>query len=339
MLCKAASNMIAGTVDNRFSALRAAEVPGTELAFGSDVLRTFTVQPGTRVKLGELAPTFPGTPAMYDKLVPESLLQIQKLDRLQNVMYAERKHSLLIILQGMDASGKDGLSRFLLSGLSPAGCRAVPFKQPTRREREHDFLWRVHRHAPARGEVTIFNRSHYEDVLTVRVHQLVPVHVWSSRYDLIKDWERLLALENHTNILKFLLHISKDEQLTRFKRRLDDPARRWKISDADYEERNYWDDYVCAFEDMLEKTSTHYAPWFVIPSNDKWFRDLIVSRIVTRALEDLDMQYPDAAVDIGRIRRRYHAAEAEAVAVDCLVKPDPRPHISPIDRNSVRPWV
>ena len=162
--------------------------------------------------------------------------------------------------------------------------------------------------------MTVFNRSHYEDVLVVRVHRIVPDQVWSKRFDLINDLERLLVVENHTIVLKFLLHISKDEQLARFKRRLDDPARRWKISEADYEEREYWEDYVHAFEDMLAKTSTHYAPWHVIPANHKWFRDLLVSRIITEALEQLDMEYPETAVDIGRIRRRYHAAEAEARA-------------------------
>jgi PPK2 family polyphosphate:nucleotide phosphotransferase len=333
MSCTCASNIIAGKINTRSSSL--AERSGEEVVFGSKSLAEFAVEPGTSVTLSERDPGFPGNPEMYDKVLPELLLQLQKMDRLQNVMYAERKHSLLIILQGMDAAGKDGLSRYLLSGLSPAGCRLVPFKQPTRGEREHDFLWRVHRHVPARGEMTIFNRSHYEDVLVVRVHQMVPAHVWSSRYELINDWERLLVVENHTTVLKFLLHISKDEQLARFKRRLDDPARRWKISESDYEERRYWDDYVQAFEDMLERTSTQHAPWFVIPSNDKWIRDLLVSRIVTRALEDLDMQYPDTAVDIGRIRRRYHAAEAEAI--DQFVKQGPRPAVSTVGLKAGRP--
>jgi PPK2 family polyphosphate:nucleotide phosphotransferase len=337
MACMTASNIIAGMVNSRPSALESSQLSGEELALGPELFRKFTVEPGTGVRLGAFDPNFPGTPDVYDQIVPQLLLQLQEMDRLQNVMYAERKHSLLVVLQGMDASGKDGLSRFLLSGLSPTACRVVPFKQPTRGEREHDFLWRVHRHVPARGEMTIFNRSHYEDVLVARVHQLVPAHVWSSRYDLINNWEKLLVAENHTTVLKFLLHISKDEQLARFKRRLDDPARRWKISEADYEERKYWDDYVRAFEDMLEKTSTHYAPWHVIPSNNKCVRDLLVSRIVTRALEDLDMQYPDASVDIGRIRRRYHAAEAEAI--DQFVKLDPELTVSTAGWNAGRRWA
>lgn len=282
-----------------------------ELVLQSDILKKFKIEPGVEVKLGNFDPSFPGNHDAYDRVLPQMLLQLQKLDHLQRLMHAEKKHSLLVILQGMDAAGKDGLARYLLSGMNPVGCRVVPFKQPTSGERKHDFLWRVHTHVPGRGEVTIFNRSHYEDVLVVRVHELVPNYVWSKRYDLINDLERLLVEENHTIVLKFLLHISKDEQLARFKRRLDDPARRWKISELDYQEREYWDDYVHAFEDMLAKTSTHHAPWFVIPSNEKWFRDLLASRIITQALEDLNMRCPETTVDIGRIRRRYHAAEVE----------------------------
>jgi polyphosphate kinase 2 (PPK2 family) len=163
--------------------------------------------------------------------------------------------------------------------------------------------------------VAIFNRSHYEDVLVVRVHQLAPVSVWSKRYALINDFEKLLSVENNTTILKFFLYISKEEQLARFKQRLDDPSRRWKISESDYKERKYWNDYIQAFEDMLHKTSTSYAPWFVIPSNEKWFRDLAVSQIITHALEDLDMELPEARVDIAQIRRRHHAAELKARAL------------------------
>jgi len=240
--------------------------------------------------------------------------QLYKMDQLQNLMYAERKRSVLIVLQGLDACGKDGVVRHILTGMNPAGCRVIAFKQPTAEDLGHDFLWRVHSHAPAKGEVAIFNRSHYEDVLVVRVHKLVPAHVWSYRYDLINELERLLVVENNTTVLKFFLYISKDEQLARFKRRLDDPARQWKISESDYLEREFWDDYVQAFQDMLHNTSTQHAPWFVIPSNNKWFRDLAVSQIITSTLEELDMQLPETAVDITRIRRRYHSAELEAKA-------------------------
>jgi PPK2 family polyphosphate:nucleotide phosphotransferase len=241
----------------------------------------------------------------------ESQGLVKRLDRLQYLMHAGRKHSLLIVLQGLDACGKDGVIRHLLNGMNPAGCRVVGFKRPKPEELDHDFLWRVHPHLPAKGEVTIFNRSHYEDVLAVRVHQFTQADLWSKRYDLINDFERLLVMENDTTVLKFFLYISKAEQLARFKLRLEDPTRRWKISEADYRERAHWGRYTEAFEDMLSRTSTRYAPWFVIPSNIKWFRDLAVAQIVTRTLENLDMRWPEPAVDIADIRRRYHAANRE----------------------------
>ena len=272
------------------------------------------VRPGDRVKLGEIDPSYVGSYESCDTAAAVTRALVSRLDRLQYLMYAEKKHSLLIVLQGLDACGKDGVIRHILSGMNPAGCRVVGFKRPKPEELDHDFLWRVHPHLPAKGEVSVFNRSHYEDVLVVRVHQFAQVHMWSRRYDLINDFERLLVMENDTTVLKFFLYISKAEQLARFKQRLDDPSRRWKISEADYLERAHWDDYIDAFEDMLYKTSTRYAPWYVIPSNHKWFRDLAVSQIVSRTLEDLDMKTPEPAVDIAAIRRRYHAADSEANA-------------------------
>lgn len=290
-----------------------AELP-EEVITSSHPRNKFRVEPGAKVKLGNIDPCYCGNYESHEAALPKLLSQLHKLDELQNLMYAERKRSVLVVLQGLDASGKDGVVRHIVSGMNPAGCRVVGFKQPTPQDLGHDFLWRVHPHFPAKGEVVIFNRSHYEDVLVVRVHELVPAHAWSKRYDLINELERLLVVENYTTVLKFFLYISRDEQLTRFKRRLDDPTRRWKISEADYREREYWDDYVQAFQDMLSRTSTQHAPWFVIPSNHKWFRDLAVSQVITRTLEELDMQMPETAVDIARIRRRYHAAELEAKA-------------------------
>jgi PPK2 family polyphosphate:nucleotide phosphotransferase len=276
-----------------------------------DLHREFLVEPGTRVKLGEIDPGYCGRHESGEAAVAEIQSLVKKLDRLQYLMHAERKHSLLIVLQGLDACGKDGVIRHILSGMNPAGCRVVGFKRPKPEELDHDFLWRVHPHLPAKGEVSIFNRSHYEDVLAVRVHRSTQVDLWSKRYDLINDFERLLVTENDTTVVKFFLYISKAEQLVRFKQRLDDPARRWKISEADYRERAHWDRYTEAFEDMLSKTSTRYAPWFVIPSDQKWFRDLAVAQIVTRTLEGLDMRWPEPAVDLADIRRRYHAEEHE----------------------------
>jgi len=276
----------------------------------SDLLQKLSVNPGSRVKLRDIDPNYHGHHVSHQDALSDIQTDVQKMDQLQYLMYAERKHSLLIVLQGLDAAGKDGVIRHIFTGINPQGCRVTKFVQPTPAELNHSFLWRIEPHVPGRGEVAIFNRSHYESVLVVRVHQLVPANVWSKRYELINDYEKLLVVDNNTTILKFLLHISRDEQLARFKQRLDDPSRRWKISESDYEERKYWDDYIQAFEDMLDKTSTSYAPWFVIPSNHKWFRDLAVSHIITRTLEGLDMKLPQPTVNITEIRRRYHEAQA-----------------------------
>jgi PPK2 family polyphosphate:nucleotide phosphotransferase len=279
-----------------------------------DFFEKFIVEPGTRVKLNEIDPSYKGKYESEAQALPAVSALLQTIDTLHYVMHAEKKNSLLIVLQGMDAGGKDGVVRRIVTGVNPAGCRVIGFKQPTAEELKHDFLWRVHQHVPGKGEVVIFNRSHYEDVLVVRVHQLAPAHVYSKRYDTINNFEQLLMQENDTMVLKFLLHISKEEQLMRFKHRLEDPTRRWKVSESDYKEREYWDDYIKAFEDMLHRTSTRHAPWFVIPSNHKWFRDLAVSQIIMRTLEDLNMKIPAPAVDIARIRNRYHAAELKAKA-------------------------
>ena len=283
-------------------------------SFEPDFHRMLMVEAGAKISLGDIDPSYSGIQRSHEQALPIIASYVEKIGQLQYVMHAEKKHSLLIVLQGVDAGGKDGVVRRILTSMNPAGCRVVAFKQPTASEYAHDFLWRVHPYVPAKGEARIFNRSHYEDVLVARVHNLVPESVWQKRYGFINDFERLLVAENNTTIVKFFLHISKEEQLARFKLRLDDPSRRWKISEADYQEREHWDRYVEAFEDMLYKTSTRYAPWFIVPSNNKWFRDLAVSQIVTRTLEDLAMTLPEPAVDIARIRRLYHAAEAKIKA-------------------------
>jgi PPK2 family polyphosphate:nucleotide phosphotransferase len=213
---------------------------------------------------------------------------------LQDVLYAEHKRSMLIVLQAMDAGGKDGTIKHVMSGVNPQGCIVTSFKQPTQHELDHDYLWRVHQAAPAKGMIGIFNRSHYEDVLVVRVHDLVPKDVWSKRYDQINAFEELLA-ESGTVIVKFFLHISKEEQRRRFDERNKDPNKNWKSSDADERERKFWDEYQDAYEDAIAKTSTKHAPWFVIPANEKWFRNLAVSHVLVKTLEDLNLQYPKAA--------------------------------------------
>ena len=270
--------------------------------------KQFMVKPRAEIRLKHFDPGYHGKHESHKKALSQIQENLQKMEQLQYRMYAENKHSLLILLQGLDAAGKNGVVRHVLTGMNPAGCVSVNFKEPTKEDLAHDFLWRVHPHVPARGSVAIFNRSHYEDVLVVRVHRLAPEKVWSKRYDEINQFERLIATQNNTAILKFFLHISKEEQLERFKKRLDDPDRQWKISDTDYKERDYWSDYTRAFEDVLNKTSTDYAPWFIIPSNHKWFRDLAISQIIVRRIEDMDIQVPKPTVNLAEIRREYHQA-------------------------------
>jgi PPK2 family polyphosphate:nucleotide phosphotransferase len=273
-------------------------------------LEMFKVAPGSKVKLREIDPGFKDAHESHDSAAEEIAQYQKKLSGLQDLFYAEHRHSLLICLQALDTGGKDGAIRHVLGAMNPQGCRVAAFKEPTPEELAHDFLWRAHKAAPARGEVVIFNRSHYEDVLIVRVHNLVPKEIWSRRYDEVNDFERNLAA-NDTHILKFFLHISKEEQLKRFKDRLDDPAKHWKISEADYKERGFWDDYTAAYEESLSRCSTSYAPWFIIPGDHKWFRNLAIARIVVEHLESLKMQYPKPTVDLERIRREYHAAAKE----------------------------
>jgi len=273
--------------------------------------KRFRVEPGSSVDLSSIDAGFHGD--YKDEADAQSDLQkhLHRISKLQRVLYADHRHALLIVLQGIDGAGKDGTCWHVISAMDPQGVQVRGFKQPTTEEREHDFLWRVHQHAPQRGNVSIFNRSHYEDVLVVRVHELVPKDVWKPRYDFINEWERLLAVENNTTIIKFFLWISKKEQLERFKLRLDDPARQWKISESDYKEREKWDDYIKAFEAALSKCSTRYAPWYVIPSNHKWFRNLAVSQIIADALEDMRLEPPKPTVDLEEIRRLYHQASEE----------------------------
>lgn len=230
-----------------------------------------------------------------------------ELAQWQNKLYAERKQSLLIVLQAMDAGGKDGTVHHVIDAFNPQGARVVGFKQPTHKELAHDFLWRVHTQTPERGEIVVFNRSHYEDVLVTRVHGLVDKATCKQRYRHIRHFEELLA-DNHTKIIKFFLNISKEEQLARFAKRLKDPARNWKISDSDYAERRLWEDYIHVFEDTLPETSTDAAPWYVIPSDNKWFRNLVVSEILVQTLSEMSPTFPPPTVDLDEIRRAYHHA-------------------------------
>ena len=215
-----------------------------------------------------------------------------ELEALQEVLYAEGKQKILIVLQAMDTGGKDGTIRHVFDGTNPQGVKVASFKKPTPKELAHDYLWRVHKHTPGTGEISIFNRSHYEDVLVVRVHDLVPEHRWNRRYDHINAFEKLLADEG-TTILKFFLHISKDEQKERLQARLDEPHKTWKFAKGDLAERKLWDTYVEAYEEALTRTSTEWAPWYVIPADRKWYRNLAISTIIVDTLKRLGMEYPE----------------------------------------------
>jgi len=277
---------------------------------GKSFVSQFRIPPGQRIHLNDCDPA---NTSKYDKR--EALGKAKKLrdkmSDLQQRLFAERKRSLLICLQALDAGGKDGVIKHVIGSMNPDGCHVANFKEPTQQELAHDFLWRVEAQTPACGEIAIFNRSHYEDVLIVRVHNLVPKSIWSQRYDQINCFEQRLV-SNGTHILKFFLHISKQEQLQRFEQRLDDPAKRWKISEADYTEREYWDDYLRAYEDVLARCNSDAAPWFVIPADHKWFRDLAISEIIVSTMESMKFQVPEPTIDIEEIRRKYHSAAAEA---------------------------
>ena len=275
----------------------------------------FRVLPGTSVKLADIDPGFKDRHHESHKEATKEIEDYrQRLRELQELLYADGRQSFLLCLQALDTGGKDGTINHILGSMNPQGCKVVGFKQPSAEECAHDFLWRIHRVTPARGVVTIFNRSHYEDVLIARVHNLVPKAIWSRRYDRINAFESGLV-EDDTQILKFYLHISKEEQLKRFNDRLDDPSKQWKISEADYKERTYWDDYTAAYEEALSRCSTEHAPWFIIPADHKWFRNLAVARIVVEYLESLKMTFPQPAVNIEHIRKEYHSAKAKAVDV------------------------
>jgi len=254
------------------------------------------IAPGSKVRLETVDAN-----ATHGRAKARATGQLQKgLDRLtdlQDRLWAESKHPVLIVLQGIDAAGKDGTVRHVMTAFNPMGCLVTSWKAPTPIELAHDYLWRIHQRTPGKGEISIFNRSHYEDVLVVRVHELVPKDVWSKRYDQINEFERLLTTSG-TTILKFFLWIDRDEQKARFQARLDDPDKRWKFRVRDLEERKLWDSYVAAFEDMLERCSTADAPWYLVPSNRKWFRNLAVADIVADVLDDLKPEYPPCPDDL-----------------------------------------
>ncbi len=262
----------------------------------TDLRDALRIKPGSQVRLAGLDPT---ATHGWDKATGELELdnQLARLADLQDRFWAEAKRSALVVLQGIDAAGKDGTINKVMEAFNPQGCPVTSFKVPSTEELAHDYLWRIHKAVPRKGEIGIFNRSHYEDVLVVRVHGIVPKAVWSKRYEQINAFERHLV-DNGTTIVKIFLSIDKDEQRQRFQDRFDDPTKRWKFSMGDLEERKLWDDYQAAFDEALSKTSTEHAPWYVIPANRNWFRNLAVATILADTIAGLKPAYPAVADDV-----------------------------------------
>ncbi len=261
----------------------------------------YRFKPGSKLKLSGIDPDdktmFTGNKEAAQKAIVKL---VDEIESLQELLWAEHKHKFLVVIQAMDTGGKDGVIRNVFDGVNPLGVRVASFKAPTSLELEHDYLWRIHQQAPGKGEMVIFNRSHYEDVLIVRVRNLAPEAVWRKRYDQINNFEQMLA-EEGTKIIKIFLHISRDEQKERLEARLADKTKHWKFNVADLKERERWDDYLRAYDDVMQRTSTAHAPWYVVPANRKWYRDLVVATIVRDALNDLNMKYPENPDDLSKV--------------------------------------
>jgi PPK2 family polyphosphate:nucleotide phosphotransferase len=261
----------------------------------------FRVEPGTRARLADIDPDESEGYKRKRDVADELKRHRDRISDLQARLYGEQKRSLLIVLQAMDTGGKDGTIKGVFQGVNPQGCQVWSFKAPSNEEAAHDFLWRYHQKAPPKGMIHIFNRSHYEDVLIVRVKDLVPEPVWRPRYEAINQFEYALTADGVT-VLKFFLHISKDEQKRRLESRLDDPDKRWKFSANDLKERGYWDDYQAAFEDAVNECSTAYAPWYVVPANKKWYRNLVVARTIADTLEAMNPKFPAAEKGLDKVQ-------------------------------------
>jgi PPK2 family polyphosphate:nucleotide phosphotransferase len=258
------------------------------------------VEPGTPMRLADVDPDESEHYGRKKDVADELRRHRDRISDLQARLYGEHRRSLLIVLQAMDTGGKDGTIKGVFAGVNPQGCQVWSFKAPSNEEADHDFLWRYHHKVPAKGMIHIFNRSHYEDVLIVRVKELVPEAVWRPRYAAINQFEEALSASGVT-VLKFFLHISKDEQKRRLESRLEDPDKRWKFSSNDLKERAWWDDYQAAFEDAVNECSTAHAPWYVIPANKKWYRNLVVARTIADTLEAMDPRYPPAEKGLDNI--------------------------------------
>ncbi|MBB5063733.1 polyphosphate kinase 2 family protein [Granulicella mallensis] len=275
----------------------------------------YLVKPHTKVRLSHLSTSETGD--FHDKDAAEPVLakHREQLDALQDVLYASQSRAVLIVLQGMDTAGKDGTIRHIFSGINPQGCDVASFKVPTPLEARHEFLWRCQAQTPPRGMISIFNRSHYEDVLSPRVHGLIGEKTARRRMDNINGWEQTLV-DNEVVILKFFLHISREEQTSRLQARIDTPGKRWKLSPADFAERKFWPKYVDAYEDILQHTSPKHAPWFVIPADNKWYRNVAISQILVDAMKGLKLEYPKPTFDPSGIKLTEESADSTAKKVE-----------------------
>ena len=260
----------------------------------------YLVEPHSKVKLSKYDPDDRGDFEEKEEAEKETAKLLAKLQELQGLLYAESKHALLVVFQAMDAGGKDGAIRTVFSGVNPQGCMVHSFKKPSDLEMQHDFIWRCHMRCPSKGMIGIFNRSHYESVLIERINKIVPEKVWKKRYGHIADFEEMLS-EEGTVVRKFFLHISKEEQRERLQARLNDPSKNWKFASSDLAVREQWDDYIDAYEDLLGRTSTEHAPWYVIPANKKWYRNYLIADVLVRTLKELDMKYPPAEKGLDKV--------------------------------------
>jgi PPK2 family polyphosphate:nucleotide phosphotransferase len=266
-----------------------------------NISTAYRVAPHSKIKLKKWPTKESGPYKSEDEAKEDTQANVKKLSELQELLAADATTSLLVVLQAMDTGGKDGTISHIFTGVNPQGCDVTPFKVPTPEEASHDFLWRIHRAVPAKGKIGIFNRSQYEDVLVTRVHKLVPEKDIKLRYEEIVKFEQMLS-ENNVVILKFFLHISHKEQTARLKSRLDDKDKHWKISPSDFAERKFWDAYQTAYEDAIEATSRKFAPWYIVPSDNKWYRNVVISSVLVETLREMNLKYPKPKIDLKKLK-------------------------------------
>jgi len=266
----------------------------------NEIIKKLMVIEGKKINLQRLSPDYNFS---IDEEKAEYVLKQnlkKRMSELQYRLYAERKNGLLIVFQGIDTSGKDSTIRHVISAFNPQSCAVKAFKEPTTEDLSHDFLWRIHKRAPSRGEIVVFNRSHYEDIIQPRVHKTIHKSIWSQRYEHINAFERCLS-DNSTKIIKFFLHISKEEQRKRLEERMNDPSKQWKASESDITERKFWNNYTVAYQDIINRCSNLWAPWYIIPANKKWFRNLVVALVIVDTLERMKPKFPKPTINLSKM--------------------------------------